>query len=416
MSKFPEGFTPMTANDVYGKLFYQFPKVFIHGNSYKSLKMNHCMAYVLLCERKKISVKNNWVDEEGYVYFNYSDKELAELLHVSERTVRTIKNELSSVGLLAVIQQGKFSSGTTIKSIPSRLYLGELQLSATDVYLINKHEEELSIMDGKIAENPVKSMAGKNCQTEKETKPSKINDWQNLPDGETQQNQRLANFADELRLRLQDNTSDTTIIQGKSFPQAEKKFVVENSGIENEMKQNFGRLIAPIYFEPKTLDYLATCSPDIAFAREAVNTIHKAKRAVERERSKCNPTQQPSEYRLLVDDYKDELHLFVQRFLSKVKIANAKEKPMNNQFAYLFSAARNFFETVLLLERGDFFESTQDKHFYELENEVREFKKFYCNGKKETIRQLVYSSSAYMSLRKRQVEAEYEFGDRELPF
>ena len=57
------------ANNVYGALFFQFPKVLMYGEQYKHLSSDAKLAYMVLKDRLEYSLRNNWVDEKGHVYF-----------------------------------------------------------------------------------------------------------------------------------------------------------------------------------------------------------------------------------------------------------------------------------------------------------------------------------------------------------
>lgn len=55
---------------------------------------------MVLMDREEYSLKNEWIDEDGNVYFIFTNQELADLLDVSPRTVINIKKELENANLL----------------------------------------------------------------------------------------------------------------------------------------------------------------------------------------------------------------------------------------------------------------------------------------------------------------------------
>lgn len=88
--------------------FYQFPKLLLKGEKYKNtLTANDRQAYVVLNDRLSVSIKNEWFDENGDIYFIYSNNSLAEILNVSKPTVIKIKKNLSRVGLLKEVRTGR---------------------------------------------------------------------------------------------------------------------------------------------------------------------------------------------------------------------------------------------------------------------------------------------------------------------
>ena len=83
------------ADNVYGALFFQFPKVLMYGEQYKNLSDTAKLAYMVLKDRLEYSLRNHWVDEEGHVYFIFTNKELENLFNCHNQKVIKIKNELT---------------------------------------------------------------------------------------------------------------------------------------------------------------------------------------------------------------------------------------------------------------------------------------------------------------------------------
>ena len=127
------------ATKVYGTLFFQFPKVLLYSPTYKNLSAEAKLAYVILKDRLEYSLHNDWVDENGNIYFIFSNTELQQILNCSEPKVIKTKKELEQANLLF---QKKMGFDPKMKrNNPNRLYLGDLNVSATDVY---KRENEAS--------------------------------------------------------------------------------------------------------------------------------------------------------------------------------------------------------------------------------------------------------------------------------
>ena len=121
------------ADNVYGALFFQFPKVLMYGEQYKHLSSDAKLAYMVLKDRLEYSLRNNWVDEKGHVYFIFTVKELQDLFNCATEKAVKIKKELQTANLLKQIQMG--FNPKTKKNEPNRLYLSKLDVKATDVYL-----------------------------------------------------------------------------------------------------------------------------------------------------------------------------------------------------------------------------------------------------------------------------------------
>lgn len=103
--------------------YFQLPKVLFFGEKYRNaLSGDDRNAYAVLLDRLNVSIKNNWVDENGDIYFVYSNKKLMETLNVSKPTLIQIKKRLTNVDLLVEERTGR----------ANRLYLLEPIISNAD--------------------------------------------------------------------------------------------------------------------------------------------------------------------------------------------------------------------------------------------------------------------------------------------
>lgn len=120
------------ADSVYGNLFFKFPKALIYSDKYKFLSSDAKIAYIILKDRLEFSLKNDWVDENGNVYFIFTIKEMQELFNVTNKTAIKIKKELESANLL--LQKKRGFNKKTGQNEPNRLYLAELQTNVPFLY------------------------------------------------------------------------------------------------------------------------------------------------------------------------------------------------------------------------------------------------------------------------------------------
>lgn len=128
------------ADNVYGALFFQFPKVLMYGEQYRYLSSEAKLAYMVLKDRLEYSLRNHWVDEEGHVYFIFTNQELMDLFNCSKGKLATVKKELEKAGLL--YQKAMHFNPKTGKNEPNRLYLAELDMQSTDVYLRGEYAQK----------------------------------------------------------------------------------------------------------------------------------------------------------------------------------------------------------------------------------------------------------------------------------
>lgn len=93
-------------SDQVAERFYRLPKVFFTNDLYKKLSNDAKIAYALLQDRLELSIKNDWFDEEGSIYFLFGNEQLGEILNCSKPTVIKIKKELQKCDLLEERRMG----------------------------------------------------------------------------------------------------------------------------------------------------------------------------------------------------------------------------------------------------------------------------------------------------------------------
>ncbi|RHW55076.1 plasmid replication initiation protein [Lactobacillus bombicola] len=126
---------PYTRNEMVRTTFYQLPKVFFTKHSrYANLSLQAAVAFSFLQDRLNYSIRNNWCDENGAIYFIFTNEELCKTLKIkSKATVIKIKKELEKFDLLEQKRMGL--------NQPNRLYLLHPVVTAEDVYEISNESE-----------------------------------------------------------------------------------------------------------------------------------------------------------------------------------------------------------------------------------------------------------------------------------
>ncbi|KGO31626.1 plasmid replication initiation protein [Oenococcus alcoholitolerans] len=159
--KMNETFNFFQVNKVYGNLFFQFPKVLLYGKKYKKLSDSAKLAYIVLKDRLEYSIKNNWIDENNNVYFVFTISELKDLFNCSNDKAIKIKHELEDASLLLQKRIGL--------NKPNHLYLADLKVGASDVYLMERIDENngqtlatSGIPKNRIQEKPINKGIPKN--------------------------------------------------------------------------------------------------------------------------------------------------------------------------------------------------------------------------------------------------------------
>ena len=105
----------MHIDEVRNNLFYQFPQ-WLLKEPYNNLSHRAMLMYMLLWDRRGLSEKNGWYDENGKVYVYFTNEQFMETLGTkSNKTIVEAKKELHKIGLLEEVQQGV--------NKPNRLYI-----------------------------------------------------------------------------------------------------------------------------------------------------------------------------------------------------------------------------------------------------------------------------------------------------
>ena len=135
----------MKIDEVKRNAFYQFPQ-WLLKEPYKELGEKAKLVYMLIFDRKSLSEKNNWHDENGDIYVYFPIEEFMEVLSCSRQSVVNAKKELVEIGLIKEVRQGI--------NKPNRLYInGSLKTRRQEVYRLDEgslktRRQEVYKLDG----------------------------------------------------------------------------------------------------------------------------------------------------------------------------------------------------------------------------------------------------------------------------
>ncbi len=91
--------------------FYRIPKVLFTDNRFKSVPVEAKVLYGLLLDRMALSIRNNWLDEEGRVYIIFTIADIMETLGCAEQKVNRLLAELDSVKGVGLIERRRRGLG-----------------------------------------------------------------------------------------------------------------------------------------------------------------------------------------------------------------------------------------------------------------------------------------------------------------
>ena len=135
----------MKISEVKNNAFYQFPQWLLE-KKYKGLSLRAKVMYMLVFDRRTLSVQNKWHDRNGEVFVYFTIEEFMDKLSCSRQSVINAKKELSDYGLIREDQQGV--------NKPNRIYInGSLENRLQEVQKLDSGSlenrlQEVQKLDG----------------------------------------------------------------------------------------------------------------------------------------------------------------------------------------------------------------------------------------------------------------------------
>ena len=96
----------MTLDYFYGQsgelfAYFRIPKALFQDSRFRQLSTDARTLYGILLDRMSLSVKNNWLDEQGRVYIIYTVREVQESLCCAEHKAVKLFRELEQTDLIS---------------------------------------------------------------------------------------------------------------------------------------------------------------------------------------------------------------------------------------------------------------------------------------------------------------------------
>lgn len=288
----------ISANETYRNLYYQLPKVLFTSEFYKNMSNDSKIAYAMLQDRCEYSIQNNWIDQDGHIYFIFTRNELMDILGCKENKIAKIKKELKDKNLLYEkrIPPKKLPTGE-FKNYPNRLYLGKLEVSATDVYAISNASYTNEFPEsGKNQPSDKHDKIGVSFESGKNQRPEESNNTSTLfESGKNQPNLYLTNSLDTI------DTIDT-----------------EKERLQQQLLlDQFSEVQEHTFLSKDSLKFIAAFSDTIQEAHEMVGTIIRAKTKIEKEHNVV----------LIGEDYQEEIDKCLRRVMHKIKTDSTVKSP-----------------------------------------------------------------------------------------
>lgn len=318
-------------DNVYGNLFFQFPKVLMYGEQYKQLSAEAKLAYMVLKDRLEFSLRNQWIDTENRVYFIFTNQELQTLFNCSEHKVIKIKKELESVNLLFQKKMG--FDPVQKKNLPNHLYLAKLEVNATDVYLKDNKSAQAFAVSGTAknaaregtaqtfaANGTVKNAARQKQAQSLDTNGTAKNAVYQNKDISTLDTNRYS--TDTAKLDFSTKNYSKTEIQKQNQDLVEKAYKFLTNGDDS------------IPFESETIKLISLWTNDPKQVRKFIGIILNARKAVQEEHN----------ISFILDDEPELQSKITQTLRRYFNALRSDDKQIRNYENYLYVTMKNMFE------------------------------------------------------------------------
>lgn len=134
-----EQFNAITVDQMMtSEIFVPVPLALIEDEYYINLKPVAILVYSLCKRRLQLSLQNGWVDEEGRVYLEYSNRELQKIAKCSKNTLLKIKKNLQEHGLMTEVSQYTNADG----QVSNRIYLGNVKAYSYEDMSLKRQEAQ----------------------------------------------------------------------------------------------------------------------------------------------------------------------------------------------------------------------------------------------------------------------------------
>lgn len=301
----------------------RIPKVLFEDDRYAELRMDAKVLYGLLKDRLRLSAKNNWIDEEGRVYLEYSNSELQRILRCSKPTVIKAKQALVEYGL--IFEQSQYTNADG--QVANRIYLGNVISYNSEKYKEErrKRQEEAFLKRQNKAKHPRKYFlrgAEKDLTGPVNGFDTNKNDSRK-PDSSHNDTNRYENESPLNRLS-----------NAEAFQMGQHGFL---SAQTIQRLSLFGK-------EAKLLE----------------NKIYQAKRQVEKDYSHLLNHQEM----IYGEVWSQELEREIDKLIFKIKTGEHESKPIKNIPGYFYKMMIRFWKIALLIEKEQGFIALSNQSNY----------------------------------------------------
>ena len=302
------------ATQINAELFWKFPKFLSENKKYADLTNDDRVAYMLIKDRYRYSLSNNWIDKDKNVYVYFTIEELRQLLHVGKNKVTRVKNRLIDAGLLEIEKDG--FNPKDKKNYPDRIYLLQPEYDPTDLISQSSHVSALE-------QSGIPKMG-----TNKDNNSSDT---------------------------IKDTIKDTDQWNFSANNYTPEQVAAQNQDLLSHLGETLtGDKEAPMFLNKDSINLIAKWFRTPEGASECISTILNAAND-----SRKNAESQIGHHELYFEDYNNELKRMITNRLRRYfnKMRTAKDGKIKNPKNYLYVSMRNMFDKwqndVLMAEKDE---------------------------------------------------------------
>lgn len=323
-------------------VFYQLPKLLVHGKYYKDvLTHSDMVVYQLLLDRLSVSKKNNWVDEEGNYYLYYTNSELQEVLNIGKQKISIIKNRLSAVNLLIEERTGR----------SNRIYLSKPQaFNETEAkHILEINEKELEDKTKMTEEEKRKisetQKSNKNAQKTDEVRKSNVV-LETLSEQQSDESGKQTMFENQTSEVRKSNASKKNLIRTKDIKDNKDQQTTENDLFKNGIQKAENNLemqkeFIDSYIELYSLDLIFGNQIIQAMKNYSFGSFETFKLYTDKLIYGLSSAEKIMGYEISFIE-NDEMSFTLNRIFKNVLLKNKKGE-LNSYTDYLFTSFKNCF-------------------------------------------------------------------------
>ena len=341
-----------SSTQINSEIFWKFPKFLSENKKYADLSNDDRVAYMLIKDRYRYSLSNNWVDEKGDVYVYFTIEELRELLHIGKNKVSRVKKHLMDCDLLEIEKQG--FDPKKKKNFPDRIYLLQPDYDPTDLISISQASQVSALeqsgfpkMGSRGSNQGSLDIKGKS-DSEICNKGTSALEQSDFPKMGTNKDKKYSDT-------IKDTNTDTQKwnFSPDSYP---KEIVVKQN--KDLLKHLSGTLTddkgLPMFLNKESIDLITLWFKTPEAAHDCISVILNAAND-----SREEAMQQIGRHELYFEDCNNELKREITRKLRRYfnKMRTAKTGEIKNPRNYLYATMLNTFmewqNDILMAEKED---------------------------------------------------------------